>query len=99
MRLQFVNARLDETDEGLGCIEALASIRAPQAPQARAELDELLAWAEAHAPGPRGPREEGGHWDAQLDLHSQGEWLELSLTVVGPLPWCEALIQQFDLDN
>jgi hypothetical protein len=95
----FLSTSLDDAGEGLGTIEALASVQAAQREAAQAEIGTLLQWALAHAPGPKGPPEEGGTWDAHLDCQIEGSWCNLSLSLVGPLPWCETLLQQLGLDD
>ena len=95
----FLSARLDETGEDQGCIEILASVQAPQLDAAQAEIQAIVHWAQAHAPGPKGPLEEGGSWDADLGTQQEGGWNNLSLSLVGPLAWCEALLQHFSLDD
>ncbi len=100
MRLQYLSLSSSEDDEGKGSWEAMASVRQPDAAAARAELHQLLAWAEAHAPGPRGALDEHGVWDAHLHEQQEGgEWTTLTLTLVGPLAWGEALLQHFDTED
>ncbi|WP_374433628.1 hypothetical protein [Inhella sp.] len=100
MRLQYLSISSSEDDDGHGSWEAMASVRPADAAAARAELDELLAWAEAHAPGPRGALDEHGVWDAHLQELQEGpEWTTLTLTLVGPMAWGEALFQQVDTED
>jgi len=102
MPLQYLSFSSSEDDSGQGSWEAMASVR-PADPvatrAARAELAEVLAWAEAHAPGPRGALDEGGSWDAHLQELADGPgWTTLTLTLVGPQAWGEALLRRFDAE-
>lgn len=89
----------DASDDGddTGTWEAMASVR----PEGRAALMEevhaVLRAAEAQAPGPRGPLDEGGVWDADLQVQPEdGGWTTVTLTLVGPLAWGEALLAGLD---
>lgn len=86
----------DASDDGAGngSWEAMASVRAGDLPALWAEVQAVLAAAEASAPGPRGPLEEGGAWDADVQQHTDGRWTTITLTLTGPLAWGEALLEQ-----
>jgi len=71
----------------------MASVRAGDLPALRAEVQAVLAAAEHCAPGPRGPLDEGGTWDADVQQHTDGDWTTVTLTVTGPLVWGEALFE------
>ena len=43
-------------------------------------------------PGPRGPLDEGGAWDADTQVHEDCGWTEVRLTLTGPWDWGEALM-------
>jgi hypothetical protein len=93
--LRYLIFDASEGDDGQGSWEAMASVRdidrATRLPAVLAEARAVLDWAEAHAPGPRGPIEDGGHWDAELDIHDDGDWIRVTLTLSGPLGWGEPL--------
>ena len=84
----------DATDNGddTGTWEALASVDEAQWPALWAEGQALLALAQKQAPGPRGPQEEGGVWDAELQEQRDGPWRTLTFTLTGPWEWGEALL-------
>lgn len=99
MSLQYLSFASSEDGAGHGSWEAMASVRPAQLAAARAECARLLAWAEAQAPGPRGPLDAEGVWDAELQEQAEADgWTTLTLTLVGPLEWGEALLQQLGLD-
>lgn len=92
MPLQYLIFDASEDGEGNGSWEAMASVRAPQWPAVLNEVRRVLAWAEAHNPGPRGPLEDGGVWDADEHIQTDGEWMTMTLTLVGPWDWGNALV-------
>ena len=59
----------------------------------RAEAQAVLAVAERRAPGPRGPLDDGGVWDADVQQHTDGDWTTVTLTLTGPWAWGEALVE------
>lgn len=77
MPLDYLDFDYSEDDEGTGCWDALASVTAARVPALAAEIEQLLRWAHG-LPGRRGPVEEGGDWD--YDLQAQDESGH-------PLPW------------
>lgn len=78
--------------EGTGTWEAMASVRPAQLPVLMAEVQAVLDHAQAHSPGPRGPLDAGGVWDADTHVQADGDWTTITLTVVGPWDWGEALL-------
>ena len=86
----------DAVDNGddTGTWEAMASVHAADLPAVLAEAQAVLAAAERRAPGPRGPLDEDGVWDAALDQHADGERTAVTLTLTGPWAWGEALIER-----
>lgn len=101
--LRYLIFDASEGDEGQGSWEALASIRdadrATRLPAVLAEARAVLDWAETQAAGPRGPLEEGGHWDADLDVRDEGDWVHVTLTLSGPLDWDRALQTASDAEG
>jgi hypothetical protein len=95
MRLQYLIFDASDDGEGTGTWDAMASVRAEQLPAVMAEVRAVLARAEAHAPGPRSPLDEGGAWDADEQMQADGEWTTVTLTLTGPWAWGEALLAHF----
>jgi len=87
----------DASDDGAdtGSWEAVASVRAADLPAVLAEVQQVLAWAETHQPGPRGALDEGAAWDAEQHAQTDGDWTTVTLTLTGPWAWGEALVAQF----
>lgn len=92
MALHYLIFDAADDGEGTGSWEAVASVRRADLPALMAEVDAVLARAQREAPGPRGPLDEGGTWDADTQVHEDGDWTEVRLTLTGPWDWGEALL-------
>ncbi len=95
MSLQYLIFDACDDGDGTGSWEAMASVRSPQVAALRAEVQKVLEWAESNSPGQRAPLDDGGVWDAHHDSQTDGEWVTLTLTIVGPCQWGEALLAHF----
>jgi hypothetical protein len=87
----------DASDDGAdtGSWDAMASVRAADLPAVLAEVQLVMAWAEAHPPGPRGALDEGGAWDADTQIDADSDWTTVTFTLTGPWAWGEALVARF----
>lgn len=95
MHLQYMIFDASDDGEGTGTWDAMASVRVSDVPAVLAEVQTVLTWAEQHSPGPRGPLDEGGSWDADQQVQTDGEWTTVTLTITGPWAWGEALVARF----
>lgn len=91
----------DATDNGddTGTWEAMASAPAgdPMLLRIGQEMQAVVLWLADLAPGPRGPQEDGGAWDADIATTHDGDWTTLTLTLTGPWDWgsgCVAALQE-----
>ena len=66
MHLQYLDFDFSEDSEGTGTWDAMASARPTQWPALLGEVAQVLHWAHNHFAGQRGPMEEGGDWDFDL---------------------------------
>lgn len=66
MTLNYLIFDYSEDTDGAGTLEAAASIWPEQVPAVQAELVRVLDWAFTSFAGRRGPLEEGGDWDYDL---------------------------------
>lgn len=94
MPLHYLIFDACDDGEGTGSWDAMASVRPAQLPEVLAEVHAVLAWAQANSPGPRGPLDDGGIWDADQQVQVDGEWMAVTLTLTGPLGWGEALLER-----
>jgi hypothetical protein len=96
MALQFLIFDASDDGEGTGTWEAMASVRASDWAGLMAEVQAVLASALANQPGPRGPLDGAGVWDADEQSTRDGEWTTITLTLTGPWAWGEALLGEFE---
>lgn len=95
MALSYLIFDASDDGEGTGTWEAMASVRGDELPTVLAEVASVIAAAQADAPGPRGALDEGGAWDAEQQVQTDGDWTTVTLTVTGPWDWGEALVERF----
>jgi hypothetical protein len=93
--LHYLIFDASDDGEGTGTWDAMASVRASEVPAVMAEVQAVLTWAEQHSPGPRGPLDEGGAWDADQQVQQDGDWTTVTLTITGPWEWGETLVARF----
>ena len=99
MQLQFLIFDASDDGEGTGTWEAMASVRESDLKCLSQEVQAVLRCAQDNEPGPRGPLDEGGAWDADEQTTSDGEWHTVTLTLTGPWAWGEALMLEFEADG
>ncbi|MCB2017590.1 MAG: hypothetical protein KDF54_08805 [Hydrogenophaga sp.] len=92
MHLQYLIFDASDDGEGTGSWEAMASVRASDLPVLRAEAAHVIQVAKRQAPGPQGPLDKGGVWDADLQETIDGDRTTVTLTLIGPWAWGEALL-------
>ena len=66
MHLQYLDFDFSDDGEGTGTWDAMASATPPQWPALLDEVAQVLNWAHTSFAGQRGPVEEGGAWDFDL---------------------------------
>ncbi len=98
----FLDFDYSEDPQGSGTFDAMASVRHDQLAAVRAEITQVLDWAEAGFAGLRAPLDEGGEWDVDLQEQTDGaspQWHVLSLSISGTAPFCAAFRRRFSLDG
>ena len=98
MPLHYLIFEASDDGQDTGTWDAMASVREAQLSAVQAEAQAVLDAAEAHCPGPRGPLDEGGAWDADHHVQPEGDWTTVTLTLVGPIAWGEALLARLAAD-
>lgn len=97
----FLDFDYSEDPQGGGSFDAIASVRQAQLAAVRAEIAEVLDWAEITFAGQRAPLDEGGEWDIDLQEtmdRASPPWHVLTLSISGSAPFCAAFMQRFGLD-
>ncbi|NDZ17256.1 hypothetical protein C7T35_28895 [Variovorax sp. WS11] len=98
MSLRWLDFDYSEGDDDTGVFDAMASVELGHAAEVQAEIDAVLAWAEATFPGCRGPVEDGGEWDAELQVSNEDTNPPrrcFSLAIGGTRAFCQALGERF----
>ena len=95
MTLNYLIFDASDDGEGTGTWEAMASVRAADLPAVLAEVEQMFTAAERESPGPRGPLDDGGAWDAEQQVQTDGDWTTVTLILTGPWEWGEALVERF----
>ena len=93
--LHYLIFDASDDGEGTGTWDAMASVQASRLPEVMKEVQTVLDWAARHSPGPRGPLDDGGAWDADQLVQNEGDWTTVTLTITGPWAWGEALVAAF----
>lgn len=95
-RSDFLHFDATDNDDGTGTWEAMASAPAgdPGLAHIAQEMHAVMAWVAARAPGPQGPREEGGEWDADISTSHEDGWTTLTLSLTGPWDWGSACVAE-----
>ena len=98
MPLRWLDFDYSEGTDDTGVFDAMASVAPQHAAAVEAEIAEVLAWVEATFPVGRGPVEEGGEWDSDLQVVEEDDGTPrhtFSLSISGPPRFCEAFRMQF----
>jgi hypothetical protein len=72
MTLDYLDFDVSEEADGSGSFDAVASVTPQQLAAVHADIVTVLDWAHDTFAGQRGPLDEGGTWD--FDLQSVQEW-------------------------
>ena len=95
MQLNYLIFDASDDGDGTGTWDAMASVRDAELPLVMAEVQAVLARAQADEPGPQGPLDEGGAWDVDQQTTRDGDWTTVTLTLTGPWAWGEALLREW----
>jgi hypothetical protein len=95
MTLNYLIFDASDDGHGTGTWDAMASVRAAELTAVLTEVQQVLTAAERESPGPRGALDEGGAWDAEQQVQTEGDWTTVTLTLTGPWDWGEALVERF----
>ena len=98
MSLRWLDFDYSEGDDGTGVFDAMASVELRFVAEVQAEVDAVLRWAESAFAGRRLAVEEGGEWDADLQITDDSGHPPrrcFSLSIVGTPAFCRAFGEHF----
>jgi hypothetical protein len=94
--MDYLTFELEEVDDGVATLEAMASTRAEQHAAVMAEVQQVLDWAWRRFPHTHGPIDEGMEWDHDLQVSVQAQgWHTVTLTLTGTRRFVEAFGARF----
>lgn len=94
--MDYLTFALDEVDDGVATLEAMASTRAAQHAAVMAEVQQVLDWAWRQFSDSHGPIDVGMHWDHDLQATWEaGGWQTVTSTLTGTGQFVEEFIAAF----
>ena len=94
--MDFLNFQIDELDERVWSLEAIASTAPEQHAAVVKEVQLVLDWAWRRFPDAHGPIDEGMDWDHDLlVIVEDGGWHTLTLTLTGTARFVEPFLANF----
>jgi hypothetical protein len=94
--MNYLTFDLNEVDDGVASLEAMASTRLEQHAAVMAEVQQVLDWAWRQFPHTHGPIDDGMDWhhDLQVTVEPDG-WHTVTLTLTGSGRFVEAFLATF----
>ena len=96
--MDFLTCEVDEVDDGVSSLEAMASTAAGRHAAVMGEVQQVLDWAWSRFPVSHGPIDEGMEWDHDLLVTvEEGGWhaVTLTLTLTGTGRFVEEFMATF----
>ena len=98
--LRYLDFDYSEDTEGHGTFDAMASTAPEKTHEVRAEIAQVLAWAQAAFPDARGALDDGATWDYDLqETHEDPGFDTVTFSLGGTADFCTALREQFALGD
>lgn len=98
--LRYLDFDYSEDTEGHGTFDAMASTAPEKTHEVRAEIAQVLDWAQAAFPDARGALDDGATWDYDLqETHEDPGFDTLTFSLGGTADFCAALRERFALDD
>jgi hypothetical protein len=94
--MEFLNFRIDEVDDRVSSLEAMASTRIDLHAKVMAEAQAVLDWAWCNFPAGHGQVDDGADWDHDVQvLIEDGGWHTVTVTFTGTAPFVDAFSAAF----
>lgn len=98
--LRYLDFDYSEDTEGHGTFDAMASTAPEKTHEVRAEIAQVLAWAQATFPDARGALDDGATWDYDLqETHEDPGFDTVTFSLGGTADFCTALREHFALGD
>ncbi len=96
--MDFLSFRLEEVDDRVSSLEAMASTRIDLHATVMAEAQAVLDWAWCNFPSGHGQVDDGADWDHDVQvLVEDGGWQTVTVTFTGTARFIEAFLAAFDV--
>ena len=97
--LRYLDFDYSEDTEGNGTFDAMASTAPEKTHEVLAEVEQILAWAQATFPDGRGALDDGAVWDCDLQQTRETPRFDtVTFSLSGTADFCAALRERFSLD-
>lgn len=94
--MDFLTFEVDEVEDGVSSLEAMASTTLRQHAAVMAEVQQVLDWAWGRFPKSHGPIDDGMDWDHDLQVTIEdGGWHTVTLTLTGSGRFVEEFVATF----
>lgn len=94
--MRYLTFDLTDSSDDILTLEAMASTGETGHAAVMAEVEQVLAWAQAGFGGRQGPVEDGNAWDHELLVqHEAGGWVTVTLTFSASAEFVEAFRSRF----
>ena len=94
--MRYLSFELSDGSDDILTLDAMASTREAEHAQVMAEVEQVLAWAQAEFGGRRGPVEDGQAWDSELLVQREaGQWITVTLTLSASPEFVDAFMPVF----
>ena len=98
--LRYLDFDYSEDTEGHGTFDAMASTAPEKTHEVRAEIAQVLAWAQANFPDARGTLDDGATWDYDLQETREDPGFDtVTFSLGGTADFCTALREHFALGD
>lgn len=94
--MDFLTFALDQVDDSVVTLEAMASTRVAQHAAVMAEVQQVLDWAWRQFPEAHGSIDDGMDWDHDLQVSLEaGGWHRVALTLTGTGHFVDEFLSAF----
>jgi hypothetical protein len=95
MSLEFLGFEFGDDGHGVVTLEAMASTSTAQHGAVMDEVQRVLDWAWTSFAHTHGPVDEGLDWDHDLQVHDEGGWRVVTLTLTASERFAQAFFSVF----